>query len=259
MKKIMLVVLLLLCGLQYECADALAKDVKLTLTATASSVYSTSASYKASNAVDGLLTTYWLGAANASPWWIMFDAQKETRINRISIFWYSASYAPSDFDIQVSTDGATWQNVYAAIRGTYSVSGVPYVINRDARYVRLYIRTTYYYPVLSELEAYREIVLPRTIRFQGALKDSEGMPLDGQFTLTFRIYKGVTGGAAIWEEVMNSAEITQGLLDVELGSVKALDLPFDAPYWLGIEVGSDGEMTPRFKLTSVPYSFSSER
>ena len=35
-------------------------------------------------------------------------------------------------------------------------------------------------------------------------------------------------------------------------------LAFDVPYWLGVRVGSDGEMTPRVQLTSVGYAFTSD-
>ena len=99
--------------------------------------------------------------------------------------------------------------------------------------------------------------MPRFIRFQGKLGDSSGAALDGYFDLTFRLYGAEAGGTPLWEENQNSVDIQNGLIDVELGGVMPLDLPFDAQYWLGVEVGYDGEMSPRFKLTTVPYSFSS--
>lgn len=97
--------------------------------------------------------------------------------------------------------------------------------------------------------------IPRLMRFQGMLKDAGGAPLDGAYDLTFRLYEDELAGAPIWEEVQQNINIDDGLLDVELGSVTALELPFDRQYWLGVEVESDGEMVPRFKLTTVPYSF----
>ncbi len=36
-------------------------------------------------------------------------------------------------------------------------------------------------------------------------------------------------------------------------------LKFDKPYWLGIKVGNDAELSPRIALTSAGYSFSSIR
>jgi hypothetical protein len=45
---------------------------------------------------------------------------------------------------------------------------------------------------------------------------------------------------------------------VLLGSVTPLDLPFDVPYWLSLEVNSDGEMSPRQQITSVGYAIHAE-
>lgn len=100
--------------------------------------------------------------------------------------------------------------------------------------------------------------IPKIIRFQGKIGDADEVPLDGAFTLTFRLYDAETGGTPIWKEVQGNVNIEDGLLDVELGSVTQLNLAFDKQYWLGVEVGSDGEMFPRFKLTTVPYSFRSK-
>lgn len=101
-----------------------------------------------------------------------------------------------------------------------------------------------------------EPAIPQLIRFQARLEDAQGAALDGIFSLTFRLYDTDIGGEPIWEEIQD-AYVEEGILDVKLGSVSTLDLPFDQQYWLGVEVGSDGEMSPRFEFTSVPYSFKS--
>ena len=99
--------------------------------------------------------------------------------------------------------------------------------------------------------------VPATMRFQARLGDSEGAPLDGVFNLTFRLYDADTSGTPAWEEIQQGVSIEDGVVDVELGSITPIDVTFDRLYWLGVEVEDDGEMTPRFKLASVPYSFSS--
>jgi hypothetical protein len=45
--------------------------------------------------------------------------------------------------------------------------------------------------------------------------------------------------------------------NVNLGDVTpiSLSLPFAIPYYLGVSVGTDPEMTPRIPLTSVGYAF----
>ena len=45
-------------------------------------------------------------------------------------------------------------------------------------------------------------------------------------------------------------------MDVVLGTVEGIDLPFNEQYYLGIKVESDDEMTPRFEMTSVPYAIN---
>jgi hypothetical protein len=49
--------------------------------------------------------------------------------------------------------------------------------------------------------------------------------------------------------------VTNGVYNVTLGSVTPITLPFDAPYFLGITVGAETEMTPRLALASVGYAF----
>jgi hypothetical protein len=97
--------------------------------------------------------------------------------------------------------------------------------------------------------------MPQTIRFQANLQDYNADPLEGTFAMDFRLYDTDIGGTPLWQETQSAIYVEAGALDVELGSVNALDLPFDKQYWLGVEIESDGEMTPRFKLTTVPYAF----
>lgn len=101
--------------------------------------------------------------------------------------------------------------------------------------------------------------IPQLMRFQAKLGDTQGSPINGSFDITFRIYDGKTGGSPLWQELQQDISIEDGNLDIELGSAAALNLPFDKQYWLGVEVEADGEMTPRFKLTTVPYSFRSKQ
>lgn len=96
--------------------------------------------------------------------------------------------------------------------------------------------------------------VPTTLNHQGALKDAEGTPLNGNFVLTFRLFDAATEGTELWSE-NQGVEITDGLFHVVLGTVEPLDdLPFDEPYWLSIAVNNGDEFEPRLPLTAVPYS-----
>ena len=93
--------------------------------------------------------------------------------------------------------------------------------------------------------------------YQGKLYNRWGQPLQGQKQLTFRLYNIETGGTALWTEVHNGVELTNGAFSVRLGLTTSLaTVAFDEQYWIGIEVASDGEMVPRFRLAAAPYSMA---
>ena len=259
MKKIILISAIAAICIAFFCQSAIAGDEGIrVIGATASSSYS--ASYGPDKAIDNNVSTYWGGVKNAKPWWIRFDTGAIQEIGKINMLWYSSSYTPTLYHIQVSSDGVNWENVYTGIQGIYSTTGEEREIKRQARYVRLYIETVpSTYPALKEFSSWLVITVPHLVRFQGALGDASGAPLDGTFTLSFRLYDAETGGIPLWEEVQQNVTVENGVLDAELGSVTSLNLPFTKQYWLGVSVNADSEMVPRFKLTSTPYAFTSER
>ena len=105
--------------------------------------------------------------------------------------------------------------------------------------------------------------VPRLIRYQGALVDSEKLPLaDATYTITFRLYNAATEGTALWEESHagpNAVPVTNGTFTVLLGSITAFDqVAFDQPLWLTIQLEGEPEMSPRQQLTSVPFALTAE-
>ena len=100
--------------------------------------------------------------------------------------------------------------------------------------------------------------IPHFINFQGKATTTDGTPLDGAHKLTFRIYDAVTGGNREWEEEHATAAVTNGIFQVSLGSVTSLDLDFEEEYWISVEVGADGEMSPRSRLAATGYAYKAE-
>jgi len=99
--------------------------------------------------------------------------------------------------------------------------------------------------------------IPETINYQGILNNADGSAVaDGFFNLVFRLYDVETGGTNLWSESV-STFVKDGLLSVILGETIPLTLSFDRQLWLGITVSGGTELTPRSKLTSVPYSLNS--
>lgn len=98
--------------------------------------------------------------------------------------------------------------------------------------------------------------IPQTVSYQGVLTDVSGTAVpDGNYNVTFKLYDAATGGTELWSEEQ-SVDVSNGLFNVILGSVTSLTLSFDRPYWLGLTVGQNSELTPRIELTASPYSLN---
>ncbi|MBN2762848.1 MAG: hypothetical protein JXR41_07150 [Bacteroidales bacterium] len=99
--------------------------------------------------------------------------------------------------------------------------------------------------------------VPQMINYQARLTDPvTDLPVaDDDYTITFSIYDGSSGGTALWTETQ-TVQTTGGVYSVLLGSSNPVDASlFEADErYLGIAVGSDSEMIPRKRLVSVPYA-----
>jgi hypothetical protein len=96
-------------------------------------------------------------------------------------------------------------------------------------------------------------ITPGAIAIQGRLTDAGGTPLNGTYDVTFRLYEQSSGGTPLCTDT-NSIQVTGGLFSSYLDHCYN-DLN-GQKVWLGIEVGSDGEMTPRQVIYAVPYALS---
>ncbi len=99
--------------------------------------------------------------------------------------------------------------------------------------------------------------VPRVINYQGKFTDNDDNPLAGNYLTTFRFYDVASGGNILWEEG-HILTIQNGLFNALLGSIKPIDVDFNKDLWLGIEIASDGEMSPRIKLASSAYAMNAE-
>jgi deoxycytidylate deaminase len=102
--------------------------------------------------------------------------------------------------------------------------------------------------------------VPSLINYQGVLKDSLGVPQNGNFPMKFSIYDDSTGGNKLWEEIHMAVEVKNGLFNVLLGSSSDKgpipDSVFASPNtWLEVQV-SASVLTPRRRIVSVGYAFT---
>ncbi len=93
------------------------------------------------------------------------------------------------------------------------------------------------------------------ISYQGRLTDQSGNPVaDGNHTIVFSLYDQESGGTALWKETQN-LETSNGVFSAQLGAVNSIDtLTFNRPFYLGIQVDGGDELSPRTRLTTVPYA-----
>ncbi len=99
------------------------------------------------------------------------------------------------------------------------------------------------------------------LNFQGRLAtNTGGLVPDGSYNIEFRLYDDEFAGSNLWTENRtggNTVTVRNGYFSVYLGEVTPFgaSIPWDQELWLTMNVEGDGEMSPRFKLTAVPYAF----
>ncbi|MEK7552748.1 MAG: hypothetical protein AAB505_01410 [Patescibacteria group bacterium] len=98
------------------------------------------------------------------------------------------------------------------------------------------------------------------INYQGKLTNSSNVAVsDGVYSIVFSLYTAASGGSAIWTETQ-SVTVTSGLFSVMLGSVSSISsVDFNQTLYLGVNVASDGEMTPRKVIGAVPAALVADK
>jgi len=99
---------------------------------------------------------------------------------------------------------------------------------------------------------------PQTLNYQGTLQTNTGQPITGPQDITFNLYTTpVVADLPFWTETLSKVPVTNGQISVTLGTVTPLDpSKFGGDTYLGVKVGTQAEMLPRQKMTSVPYAFN---
>ena len=100
-----------------------------------------------------------------------------------------------------------------------------------------------------------QVAYPMT--YQGRLTDNLGNPIANQTrNITFRVYEQPSGGTPIWTQVRAVQTDGGGLFTTVLEVDPPLGVADLSNVWFGIEVGSDGEMTPRQRVAGAPFAFT---
>jgi hypothetical protein len=101
------------------------------------------------------------------------------------------------------------------------------------------------------------VAVSDSIPIQGRLTNASGVAQTGVFSMTFNIYNIASGGSALCTFTNPAVTVTNGLWNATIDDCGAGGGTFaqgDTQLFLGIQVGSDAEMTPRQKILGVPYA-----
>jgi hypothetical protein len=104
-----------------------------------------------------------------------------------------------------------------------------------------------------------QAVVPGLVSFQGHLTDDDGLPLNGDYDMTFFLFNADLGGSQLWTETQLNVAVADGIYNVQLGAVNALSSGiFDSgAVWL--EVVVEGEiLSPRQRVIATAYALKAQ-
>lgn len=100
--------------------------------------------------------------------------------------------------------------------------------------------------------------IPQRMNYQVMLTDDADQPLaDQTVEMVFSIWDEGVSVLPLWTETQNVTTNSIGVVSVILGAVNPIDIDFDVPLWLEVEV--DGEvLSPRREIVGAPYALTDE-
>ena len=100
------------------------------------------------------------------------------------------------------------------------------------------------------------VALPSVFMQEGLVIDDRGRVIDGEHTVTIRLYREAEGGNAFFEEVHEAVEFFEGYYAVPIGSIQALDWGiFVGEVHLGFTLDDGDEFSPRTNINKIPGAF----
>ncbi|MDY0020834.1 MAG: hypothetical protein RBT47_12635, partial [Anaerolineae bacterium] len=107
--------------------------------------------------------------------------------------------------------------------------------------------------VRSQDEVHLMTVVPGAIGIQGRLTNASGTPLNGSYSITFRLYDVESDGTSLCADT-NTVNVENGLFNSYIDY--CYDDLWGQKVWLGVKVGTDAEMEPRQVIYPVPYALT---
>lgn len=101
--------------------------------------------------------------------------------------------------------------------------------------------------------------VPKEMTYQGILRTTGGVLVNGPQSIRFSLYTVAVGGVAIWTETQAGVNVVNGLFSTRLGVITPFPtaVNFSQQYWLQIEYPVGTPLTPRTQLAAAPYAIHS--
>jgi len=170
-----------------------------------------SASFPATNATDGDITTRW-SSGFSDPQWVQVDLGATYNLTHATVIWEAA--AASAYQIQTSTNGTTWTTVYTNSNSPQDIQDT--ALAASGRYVRIY--------ATGRVSAYGDSLYE--FRLYGSTSGSGG----GTATL---LSQGKTATASSSENTSFTAPMA---VDGNTGT--RWSSTFSDPQWLQVDLGA---------------------
>jgi hypothetical protein len=94
-------------------------------------------------------------------------------------------------------------------------------------------------------------VVSSSFNYQGRLTDTSGNPLDGSYSMRFRIYDQLSGGTLLWDSDAKTVAVSQGLFSIDLSPPQ--DIFNGQSLYMGTRV-QGVDLTPRRQILPAPYA-----
>lgn len=111
--------------------------------------------------------------------------------------------------------------------------------------------------IILSFAAFSYAQIPQLLNFQGFLSSPAGEPISATVSIAFNLYASEASDAvSLWTETQDVV-VSNGLFNVLMGAVNPVPTTvFDGHNrFLGLTIGADPEMTPRYRLVSNGYSY----
>src|SRR5262245_36323776 len=100
--------------------------------------------------------------------------------------------------------------------------------------------------------------VPNLFSYQGRIAGQSSSTV----SLTVKLWDAQTGGTQLFSETQNNVPLADGIFSIIVGGVTAGGIPDDVIggiVWMSLSVNGAADLSPRTRLTSVPYAIRSER